>query len=125
MTTVVLGDSRLKGLHSLEGYQASNIYLNIHSGARFKDQKRFKKRRWLRSVSGRKLFIVCLGINAIPELAISGQTVELTKVRRKIFSVVDQIRKYHSTVQIILATIPPKDVRRSAEKYPEKIARVG
>ena len=45
-----------------------------------------------------------------------GNTVQLTKVRRKVFSVLDQIRKYHLTVQIILATIPPKDVRRSAEK---------
>ena len=71
MTTVVLGDSRLKGLQNFEGFQASNIYLNIHSGARFKDQKRFIKRRWLRSVTGRKLFIVCLGINDIHELAIS------------------------------------------------------
>ena len=124
MTTIILGDSRLKGLHHFEGFQAQNIYLNIRSGAKLRDQKRFIKKRFLRHIRGRKLFFVCLGINDIPEnigtLTANGQKDELSKVRRKISSVIDNIKRYHPLALIVFATIPPKDVKKSAEKYPEK-----
>lgn len=124
MTTIILGDSRLRGLHHFEGFQGQNIHLNIRSGAKLKDQKCFIKREGLQNIRGRKLFFVCLGINDIREdigtLSIDCQNKELSRVRRKITSVVNNIRKYHLETQIIIATIAPKDVKKSAEKYPEK-----
>ncbi|MCG8049193.1 MAG: hypothetical protein N0E48_26940 [Candidatus Thiodiazotropha endolucinida] len=124
MTTVILGDSRLKGLHRFEGFQAQNIHLNIRSGEKLSDQKRFIKQRWLRHIRGRKLFLVCLGINDIPEnigtLSTPRQQEELSKVKGKINSVIDNIKRYHPQSQTVFATIPPKDVRKSAEKYPHK-----
>lgn len=125
MTTIILGDSRLKGLHRIRGFQGRHIVLNVTSGAKLGDQKRFIKKERLQSIKGRKLFCVCLGINDIREdigaLNIDSQKRELTKVRQSITSIVQNIRKYHSNnTQIVIATIPPKDVKKAAEKYPSK-----
>lgn len=82
----------------------------------------------MRNIRGRKLFVVCLGINDIPEnigtLTINRQNEELSKIRRKIGSVIDSIRSYHPVAQIMFATFPSKEDKKS-EKIPREISCSG
>lgn len=57
MTTIILGDSRLKGL--VATFQDENGVLHIKSGSKIKDHTSFVKRLRHKSLKERKLYCLC------------------------------------------------------------------
>ncbi|MES9879299.1 MAG: SGNH/GDSL hydrolase family protein [Sedimenticola sp.] len=123
MSTVVLADSRLKGIEKDPNFPPSFFTFNVKSGSRIKDHKQFVKRLG-REHRAYNLFIIAVGINDIPD-DIADKTDNcvnklLTKVTSKYHVLCRTIKKSNSNAQIVIATIPPKHLLRSIQKYPQK-----
>ena len=127
MTTIVLADSRLKGIESERYFRDDSVHLNVVSGSKIKDHKRFVRNLRKNKVykSGQRLlFVISVGINDIPD-NLSDKSVSK---RRKVFkrvtgryqSLVKEINKFGNKCKIVIATVPPKDLRKCANKYPAK-----
>lgn len=122
MTTIILGDSRLKGL--VATFQDENCVLHIKSGSKIKDHTSFVKRLRHKSLKERKLFIVCVGINNIPDnlkdCSNDARDEYFTEIVRQFISLAKVIKRKHEGSKTVIATIPPKDVLKSVTKYPSK-----
>lgn len=121
MSSVILADSRLRGIEHEHSFQS--FILNVKPGSQIKDHKKFVKQLLKRKSP--KLFIICVGINDIPE-DIKDRTRNereklFVKITVKFHSLVKTIKKSQNT-KIIIATIPPKDLAKSVAKYPTKAA---
>ena len=116
MTTIMLGDSRLKGAT----FQDENCVLHIKSGSKIQNHKSFVKRLRHKSLKGRKLFIVCVGINNIPDnlknCSNDARDEYFTEIVRQFISLAKVINRKHEGIKTVIATIPPKYILKSVTK---------
>ena len=123
MTTIILGDSRLKGIKQEAKFNRSNVQCHVKPGSTFSRHKKYVRhlKNKHRQISA---FIVCLGVNDIPEniatLSKQKESKLFISVTKSIKSLVKKIKKHNDSVKVLIATIPPKDLKRSVEKYPQK-----
>lgn len=120
MSTVILGDSRLRGLGKDKRF--NDCVLHVRSGAKIQDHLSFVKQS--KSESEKKLFIICLGINNVRDdikgLSSSERKNHYNEIIRHFNSLLRTIKRQNRDNKVVIATIPPKELLRSVQKYPEK-----
>lgn len=124
MTTVILGDSRLRGIDRESFFQRESIVLRVRPGSSLKSHKiQLKRDKTFWKSNTLKSCIICVGINDIPEniadLSNQGQNRLFVKITKRLARLTEKVKKYCASGKVIVATIPPKDLRRSIEKYPQ------
>ena len=71
-----------------------------------------------------KLFIICIGINDIPEglydLSERRQEEIYYNLVHSFKKIKDYVQRINRSNRVIIAIIPPKDLRHSVEKYPNE-----
>ncbi|PJE78163.1 hypothetical protein CI610_02907 [invertebrate metagenome] len=112
---VLFSDSRFAGARLVD------IALNVSRGSGLCDQVRYLQNF---NHTGYKLYIICAGINDIPDNI--GYYLEQEQINKynyltkKILDIEHEIKTHNPTAQVIFGTIPPKDLKISIRKYPHK-----
>ncbi|MES9905630.1 MAG: SGNH/GDSL hydrolase family protein [Sedimenticola sp.] len=123
MSTVILADSRLKGIEKQHQFPSSRFTFNVKSGSQIKDHKIFVK-HLSKGHRQYQLYIIAVGINDIPEDIADKTPSEIeklvTKIKAKFRSLCKSIKEISPEASIVIATIPPKCLLQSVRKYPRK-----
>lgn len=121
MLTEIYTDSRFAGLDA--HFSSPNICAQVISGGGVKNVKRLLRAR-LNKPSAPTLFIVCVGINDIPEcvhdLSEGRQEGIYSDIVYSFKKIRDYAHRINQANRVIIATVAPKDLRHSVQKYPHK-----
>ncbi|MES9884657.1 MAG: SGNH/GDSL hydrolase family protein [Sedimenticola sp.] len=121
MSAVLLTDSRFCGVELDPRFR--KFGLNVKPGSQIKDHKKYVKKQQKRK-SPPTIYVICVGINDIPDNLKDKTKSErqklFVKITSKFRSLIKCIKKVKPSASIVVATIPPKDLLRSVTKYPHK-----
>ena len=133
MKTLIIGDSRLKGLDKVEIRSDEDIESEIKfhsiSGGKIHDLKTYFKGREFKKLNKHRLLIcVCIAINDIPE-DIHGRTKQkvnklFNEITEKFNNLIRAAKRRNKHNKVVLATIAPKDLAKTIAKYPAKCEQI-
>ena len=119
MSTEIYTDSRFTGLETY--FTSPNISTHVIKGGGVKQIKQLLRRE---QPSSPKLYVICVGINDIPEgiydLSDRRQEEIYSDLVWSFKKINEYIQRLNRANRAIIATIPPKDLRHATEKYPHK-----
>ena len=123
VSTEIYTDSHFTGLKA--HITSPNVKTNVIRGGGVNCVKRLLKAKIKQNTSHRaKLYIVCISVNDIPEGVYDVSEQRLEEIYSNlIFSlrrIKTLVQKLNAQNKLIIATIPPKDLRQAVEKYPDR-----
>lgn len=129
MKTLIIGDSRVKGLGEIridsdEDIEKEVVYHCI-PGGKIQDVKAYFKGRKFKKLNKHRLLIcVCIGINDIPENIHEREKQSVNNlfhdILNKFKGLIRAANRKNRHNKVILATIAPKDLTKTIAKYPNK-----
>ncbi|CAC5404644.1 unnamed protein product [Mytilus coruscus] len=135
MKVIFISDSRLCGVERINLGSNRNIVRRINyqcvPGLKLGDVKRYVRSESFENLCTQNRVVVFLsvGINNIPEDIYGRTGEELNILYKRIVKKFNQIETAVKTVainaKVVIATIPPTDLKRTIRKYPHKSEKLG